>query len=144
MGDELRGSMYMKVFGNELRYMNFQGLDSLMSNKNFNIIDMMMQLAKENSYQFTHSTMFLDTSIIIPTSSGFPMNLTVNGTATIDLQASGKIDVMKMAQSNPNLDIHGLIRPSSAVEVSSSMSVDAFVTKIGTKMVSTMHSRTAI
>ena len=33
---------------------------------------------------------------------------------------------------------------SSAVEVSSSMCVDAFVTKVGIKMVSTMHSRTSV
>ena len=99
----------MKVFGNELRYMNFQGLDSLLLSNNFNIIDVLTKLSKENSYQFTHSTTFLDSSIIIPTSSGFPMNLTVNGTATIDLQANGKVDLMKLAQSN--LDIHGLIRP---------------------------------
>ena len=111
MMDELRGSVYLKVFGNELRYMNFQDLDSLRDGNNINIIDMMMKLAKENSYQFTHSTMFLDSSFVIPTCSGFPLNLMVNGTATIDLQASGKFDVMKMAQTKPTLDIHGIIRP---------------------------------
>lgn len=109
--EELRGSMYLKVFGNELRYMNFQGLDSLLSQKNFNVLDMLIKLSKENDYQYTHSAMFMDSSMIVPTSSGFPLNLTVNGTATIDLKASGKMDVMKLTSSPPTLDIHGTIRP---------------------------------
>lgn len=109
--EELRGSLYMRVFGNELRYMNFQGLDSLIANNNFNFIDMLMKLSKDNDYQFSQSMMILDSRIIVPTSSGFPLNLTVNGTATVDMKASGKMDVMKMSSSPPSLDIHGIVRP---------------------------------
>ena len=109
--DELRGSLYMRVFGNELRYMNFKGLDSLLSQDSFNFLEVLMKLSKENDYQFTHSTMFMDSTLIIPTSSGFPLNLTVNGSATIDMKASGMVDVMKMASSPRSLDIHGIIRP---------------------------------
>lgn len=105
--EELRGSLYIRVFGNELRFMNFQGLDSLFSKNSFNILDMMMKLSKENNYQYTQSSMFVDSSVIVPTSSGFPLNLTVNGTATVDLKASGKMDVMKL----PTMDISGIIRP---------------------------------
>jgi hypothetical protein len=105
--EELRGSLYLRVFGNELRYMNFQGLDSLFSQNSFNILDIMMKLSKEGDYQYTHSSMFMDSSVIVPTSSGFPLNLTVNGTATVDFKASGKIDVMKL----PTMDIRGIIRP---------------------------------
>lgn len=109
--EELRGSLYMRVFGNELRYMNFKGIDSLISRENFNFIDMLMKLSKDNDYSFTQSSMFMDTSIIIPTSAGFPMNLTVNGTATVDIKASGKMDIMKLAASPPSLDINGIIQP---------------------------------
>lgn len=109
--DELRGSLYMRVFGNELRYMNFQGLDSMFSQKSFNFLDMIMKLTKENDYQYTQSAMFMDSSVIVPTSSGFPISLTVNGTATVDIKASGKMDIMKLTSSPPTLDIHGVIRP---------------------------------
>ena len=109
--DDLRGSLYMRVFGNELRYMNFQGLDSLMSQDSFNFLELLMKLSKDNDYQFTHSSMFMDSTVVVPTSSGFPLNLTVNGTSTIDLKASGKMDVMKLSSSPPTMDIHGIIRP---------------------------------
>ena len=105
--DQLRAAMYMRVFGNELRYMNIHGLDSLLSGSNFNVLEMLIQLSKNNDYTFTHSTMFLDSSMIIPTGSGFPMNLTVNGTATVDLKLKGKMDL----RSPPAVDIEGLIQP---------------------------------
>ena len=109
--DDLRGSLYLRVFGNELRYMNFNGLDSLMSQNNINFLDVLMKLANENDYEYSHSTILMDSTIVIPTSSGFPLSLTVNGTATVDLKASGKVDIMKLASSPRSLDIHGLIKP---------------------------------
>lgn len=109
--DELRGSLYMRVFGNELRYMNFKGIDSMISKESFNFIDMLMKLTKDNDYTFSQSSMFMHSSIIIPTSAGFPMNLSVNGTATIDLKASGKMDIMKLTTNPPSLDINGIIQP---------------------------------
>ena len=109
--DELRGSLYMRVFGNELRYMNFEGLDSLLQSNSFNFLDMLMKVSKENEYHYSHSTMFMDSSLMIPTYSGFPMNLTVNGIATVDMKASGKVDVMKMASRPRGMDIHGMLKP---------------------------------
>lgn len=109
--DDLRGSLYMRVFGNELRYMHFQGLDSLVSKNNFNFLDMLMNMNKDNDYQYTHSTVFLDSTFSIPTSSGFPISLTCNGTATVDMKASGKMDVLKLTSSPATLDINGIIRP---------------------------------
>jgi hypothetical protein len=55
--------------------------------------------------------MFLDSSIIIPTISGFPLNLTVDGSATIDVEASGKMDLRKLATNPPSLSINGYIKP---------------------------------
>ena len=105
--DDLKAAMYMRVFGNELRYMNIQGLDGLLSGPNLNILEMVTQLSKDSDYTMTHSMMFLDSSMIIPTGSGFPMNLTVNGTATMDLKLKGKMDF----KSLPTVDIDGMIQP---------------------------------
>lgn len=109
--DDLRGSLYVRVFGNEIRYMNFKGINSLLSQNNINFLDILMKLADDNDYQYSQSTMFMDSNVVIPTSSGFPLNLTVNGTVTVDLKASGKMDIMKLASSPPTLDVNGIIRP---------------------------------
>jgi hypothetical protein len=90
--EELKGSMYMRIFGNELRYINSDDIKTLLDGKNFNILDFIINLSKEQDYSFTQSFMFLDTSVVIPTISGFPLNISVDGSATIDLQASGKMD----------------------------------------------------
>lgn len=109
--DELRGSLYLRIFGNEISYLNFEGMESLLSQNSINFIDILMKLASDNDYEFTQSTMFMDSNVIIPTSSGFPLTLSVNGTATVDLKATGKMDVMKLASSPPTLDVKGIIRP---------------------------------
>jgi len=110
--DELRGSLYLRVFGNEMQYMNFRGLKNMPFGSNtFNFLDILTKLTNEDEYQFTHSAMFMDSSITVPTCAGFPLTLTVNGTATVDLKASGKMDVRKMTSLPPSMDIHGIIRP---------------------------------
>ncbi|VDI44373.1 Hypothetical predicted protein [Mytilus galloprovincialis] len=142
--EEFKGSMYLRIFGNELQYINTDDIKSLIEGQNFNILDFIINLAKEQDYSFTQSFMFLDTSLIIPTMAGFPLNISLDGSATIDLQASGKMD-LRQIQSNPmTVSIDGKIRPSAALEVTSLMSVDAFVTKAGMKMVSSVNSASAV
>ena len=54
---------------------------------------------------------FLDTEMTVPTSSGLPLSLTVKGTATVDLKASGKVDLRKVSAKPRSLQIDGEIRP---------------------------------
>ncbi|KAL3871442.1 hypothetical protein ACJMK2_039441 [Sinanodonta woodiana] len=139
--DQLKGSLYMRVFGNELRYMSFNGQQLTGTGQDFDIFEMIKKISKGGDYTLSESFMFLDSSVIIPTSAGFPLNFTVNGTATVELKANGKFDIRKLSS---DLEISGLIQPSGAIELSSTMSVDAFVTKSGLKMVSTLHTSSAL
>lgn len=107
MKDKLKASVYLKVFGNELQYMNLAGPGSTMFD-DFNILDFFIKLAKNKDYSISRSLMFLDSTMIVPTISGLPLNLTVNGTATIDLKASGRMDLRK---PSTNLLIDGTIQP---------------------------------
>lgn len=109
--EELKGSMYMRIFGNELQYINSDDIKTLLDGKNFNILDFIINLSKEQDYSFTQSFMFLDTSVVIPTISGFPLNISVDGSATIDLQASGKMDLRQFSSNPRSLSIDGKIKP---------------------------------
>ena len=109
--EELKGSMYLRIFGNELHYINSDDVKSLIEGKNFNILDFLINLAKEQDYSLTHSFMFLDTSVIVPTISGFPLNISIDGSATIDLQASGKMDLRQFSSNPRTLSINGKIQP---------------------------------
>jgi len=109
--EELKGSMYMRIFGNELQYINSDDIKTLLDGKNFNILDFIINLSKEQDYSFTQSFMFLDTSVVIPTISGFPLNISVDGSATIDLQASGKMDLRQFSSNPRSVSIDGKIKP---------------------------------
>lgn len=137
-------SYYVRIFGNEIRAgdlfsFNLDGLKS-----RFNFLDWLIELAKDHRIDFTKNFHFLDTSIAIPTGTGFPIKLSAEGTATVALTANGKIDIRQMLSSPSVFDISGSIRPSAAIEIRGEMGVDAFVAKTGLKMVNTMHSSTIL
>ncbi|XP_046338509.2 uncharacterized protein LOC124119888 [Haliotis rufescens] len=141
---DMKGDIYMKFFGNEMYYGHFKGVDPIASVKNFNFLDLLIKMSKKHDYSFTQSMMILDSSMIIPTSSGLPLNLNVNGTGTIDLQASGEVDLRNMMASPRSLLIDGIIKPSGSIKIAGTMSMDAFVTKTGLRVVNTWHSSTAL
>lgn len=56
---------------------------------------------------------FLDSSLTVPTAAGLPLTLSVNGTAVVDVKASGKMDLRKVSKSPRSVHIDGEIRPRS-------------------------------
>ncbi|CAG2186503.1 unnamed protein product [Mytilus edulis] len=109
--DLLKGDLYMRVFGNELLFTRFTGLSDITDGKSINILDILTALAKKQEYSFTQSYVFLDSSVIIPTMAGFPLNLTIDGSATVDLRASGKMDLTKITDRSPSLSLDGYMKP---------------------------------
>ncbi|XP_012938169.2 apolipophorins-like [Aplysia californica] len=83
-------------------------------------------------------------SMIIPSVAGLPIHFDVNGTGTVDLVLSGKMDLRKLGSSPRSLDIDGEVRPSAAIEITGTMFVDAMVTKTGLRMRNTLHTSTAL
>ena len=53
--DELKGSGFARIFGNELVYNRFQGIQSLTSGKTFNLLDFLIKLSRDHDYSFTQS-----------------------------------------------------------------------------------------
>ncbi|KAK7094147.1 hypothetical protein V1264_007812 [Littorina saxatilis] len=142
--DDLKGSMYMRMFGNEMTFQRFQGLQSITSATSFNMLDFLIKLSKDHDISMTHSMEFLDTEMTVPTSVGLPLSLTVKGTATMDLKASGKMDLRKVSAQPRSLTIDGEFRPSGAVRVSGTMSVDAMVSRAALHVTGTLHSSSAL
>lgn len=109
--DELKGSIYASVFGNELLSSRFQGINSLVSGKTFNVLDFLIKLSKDHDFSFTQSLQLLDSSMTVPTASGLPLTLSINATATVDVRAVGKMDLRKVSSSPRSLQIDGELRP---------------------------------
>lgn len=102
--------MSLKIFGNELRYWDLTDFTNI-EKDDFNILDLLIELAKEREVEWSRSAMFLDSEITIPTVLGLPLKLSVNGTATVDMKLGGKIDLRQIAVSPNSMDINGYIKP---------------------------------
>ena len=53
--DELKGSLYMRMFGNEMSFQRFQGLQSFTTATSFNMLDFLIKLSKDHDVSMTQS-----------------------------------------------------------------------------------------
>ncbi|XP_068221439.1 uncharacterized protein [Palaemon carinicauda] len=137
--DEPEGSYYMRVFGNELHYNHFHGLENIMKTSGAtNPLEFLMDMARKGNVDYSKSYQMFDTHYVIPTVSGLPLAVTAKGTATIGIQVNGNFNI----QNIKNVDIEGHINPSAAVEINGLMAVDAHVTRTGLKIKSNLHTST--
>lgn len=142
--DSTQLSYYLRVFGNEIKSGDIYNLNIDEIKSKFNVLDLLVQLAQDRSVDFTRNFAFLDTDVAIPTGVGMPLRLGVEATATVALNARGKIDVRKMLSSPSTFDISGSIRPSVAVEIQGEFGVDAQVTRTRLRVSNTIHSSTLL
>jgi len=140
--DRLRGSMAFKIFGQEVGF--FELFGNSKSAEGINFLDVLIKLANHQEMEWSKNFMFLDTTVIIPTITGLPLELSVNGTASLALKAKGKMDIRRMVSWPTTFDIDGSLQPSGSVEISAMMGVDAFYSRYGMKMVSNVHSSTQL
>jgi hypothetical protein len=137
-------SVYTRVFGNELYYTQLHGLKEMIhtihGTSSFNVFKKIVQ---ERDIDFTKSLVLIDGSYMIPTCIGFPLNLALNGSATVGLKLRGYANVKDLFIHN-SVDIEGSVTPSAAIEFAGTMAVDATVTKAGIRLVNTLHTNTHI
>ncbi|KAK3927268.1 Apolipophorin, partial [Frankliniella fusca] len=85
---EPHGELYARVFGNEMHYSRFHGLQELAENTDSFAHPMrtLLALLRRSEVDVTKSFVFLDAAYTLPTASGMPLELTANGSATLGLQ----------------------------------------------------------
>ena len=108
--DDLQGSAYLRMFGNDMKYIDFKDMKTK-KGQEFNILDFLIKLAQEHKIDMSRSYMFLDSTVTVPTAAGLPLKLAVNGTATVRMQIEGKMDLRKLGTSPRSVDIDGSIKP---------------------------------
>lgn len=141
---EPSASMYTRVFGNELYYTQLHELKEMINTiRDVSSFSIVKKLTQERDIDFTKSLVLIDGSYIIPTCVGFPLNLALNGSATVGLKLNGYANVKDLFTLN-SIDIEGSLTPSAAVEFAGTMAVDATVTKAGIRLVNRLHTNTYI
>ena len=142
--DKPKASMYVKMFGNEIRYDDLHDFDLESLKDKYNYLDWIMKLSENQEHVFTKNNMVLDVVVCVPTIAGMPLKLTSEGASTIQMKTSGHFDVRGLMRNPKKLDIQGSLEPSAAVTVSSVMGIDAYITQTGLKMVETLHTSTVV
>ena len=105
----MKASYEMKLFGNLMRYgvVNSDDLKAGMPN----YLDLLIWLANDKSINLHKNIKFLDASFAIPTAIGMPLRMRVEGTASVQVQISGKADLRQIMTKPHSIDINGAIKP---------------------------------
>lgn len=141
---EPSASVYTRVFGNELYYTQLHGLKEVIHTiRDASSLSVVKKMMQERDIDFTKSLVLIDGSYVIPTCIGLPLNLALNGSATVSLKLHGYAN-MKDLFTLSSVDIEGSVTPSAAIEFAGTMAVDATVTKAGIRLVNTLHTNTYI
>ncbi|XP_076066631.1 uncharacterized protein LOC143039997 [Oratosquilla oratoria] len=139
--DEPSGSLYLRLFGNEMYYKHFHGLADLFKSSDYsNPMDLLTDLVRKGNVDYLKSFSIIDTEFSLSSISGLPITLKLNGTATVGLKMSGTFQ----PRSLKNINIQGDFQPSASIQLAGSQYIDAFVARSGVKMVSTLHTSTSI
>lgn len=144
LGKEPSASLYTRVFGNELQYAQFHGFEEVISSlSDVTTFDVVRRITQQKDIDFAKSIVIIDGSYMIPTCIGLPMNLALNGSATVGFKLQGHANIKDLFTLN-SIDIEGSVAPSAAVEFAGTMAVDATITKAGVRLVNTLHTNTYI
>nr|KAI8754502.1 apolipophorins-like isoform X1 [Biomphalaria glabrata] len=135
--DMLTASLYLRMFGHELDFKHYNEKELLALRDQ--VPGKVTSKGVNQDISYSQSFMFLESQMTVPTIAGLPLTLSINGTASLDLQAKLESDVKKHTMK-ATFDI----KPSGAILVSGLMSINAGPTSTGLKMTSTLHTSTSV
>jgi len=118
--------------------------EQFLSNKLFSIFDKLIEGAKDHNIELTEPFTFLDDEFVIPTVSGLPLNLELEGTTVLSLQLNGKLDIPSLLKRNMNTDVRTRILPSAATTIRAKMSVGAGPVESGLQLEGKVHSASGV
>lgn len=133
-----------KAFGNEFAYFGLEELGGLIGEPvtKRTLLDTLMGQFGRQKVDVTKSFVFLDSSIKVPTILGLPLELSVNGTASLGLTAHTNVDLKDFRSMK--VAVEGKIYPSAVVEVIGAMTVNSFYTKYGLSLIGKVSSNSYI
>ncbi|XP_050023796.1 apolipophorins-like [Dermacentor andersoni] len=136
------GSLYFRMFGNELSWLELPTMDDIANFANgVQTNSWLDQIMSKKQNDIARSAMLVDTTVTVPTVTGFPFRIDLKATVTGGLKTDGQIN---LANAPGDMLIEGFIKPSASIDMSGLMSIDAGVAKRGIRVSSTMHTSTAL
>ena len=107
-----RGNMYMRMFGRDLHYASFDGLDGLLTK----VSPVSLFGSGSPDLDFSRSSIFLDGKIVVPTLAGLPLDLDVNGTSAVSLKSQNKFELSNLFKSG-DASLEVKLYPTATLQV---------------------------
>lgn len=147
VGTALDLDLSVKLFGSEVIFATInEGLETLtpdaIVDKIFDQLDAGLEKAKSFEHTFGGHIQFLDIETAYPTSLGFPLKLSLIGSAVAQVAASSNVDVRRVLQDPTNAKVAVKLVPSANVELIGSFVIDAHSVETGLQLVSNLHTAT--
>ncbi|XP_053326459.1 uncharacterized protein LOC128501125 [Spea bombifrons] len=137
---ELQCGLSMKIFGNELSFMDCEGFRAKMKQYSLSMAGMAVKLLKGQEFQYHKRLSLATEAITFPALSGFPVQLSLNATASSNIKIKGTLDSKQQA----NFFINGYIKPSMLLQLSAQMGVVGTLGNIGLKWITGLKVTTSL
>ncbi|CAB3232890.1 unnamed protein product [Arctia plantaginis] len=144
--NELDLDIYVKLFGTDAVFL------SLGDGKGFDFDKIMKDImvfvnkgidgVKHFQQEVRANLLFLDAELIYPTSTGFPLKLDLIGAATGRFDVASNVDIRQILKSPQDSKIDVKLIPSTDIEITGALLVDADAVSTGLKVIVNLHSST--
>ncbi|XP_041983389.1 apolipophorins [Aricia agestis] len=144
--NELDLDIYIKLFGTDAVFLSLgddKGFDfSHWLDEALKMFNSGLDEMKRFQHDFRSHVLFLDAELAYPTSAGLPLKLDFVGSATGRLDIASSVDIRQILRNPENAKVDIKLVPSTDVEVSLVMMVDADCMATGLKVTNNLHSST--
>ncbi|XP_063790370.1 uncharacterized protein LOC134945174 [Pseudophryne corroboree] len=137
---ELRCGLSMKVFGNELIFLDCEGVRDTVRQYYLSLAGLAVKLLKGQEVQYNRRFSLAADSIIFPVISGFPVQLALNASASTNIKIRGNMDFRQQT----NFFLNGYIKPSASLQLSAQMGITGIVGKIGLTWVTGIRTMSSL
>ncbi|XP_071300797.1 uncharacterized protein [Agelaius tricolor] len=136
----LKCELSMKIFGNELSFLNCEDFRKQMKHYSLNLAELAVKLLKGQEVQFNKRMSLATEELQFPAISGFPVQLAVNASAAINIKIKGNADFKQQS----NFFLNGYIKPSAFVQLSVQMGIVGTLGQAGLKWLTGMRTSTSL
>ncbi|XP_043484877.1 apolipophorins [Leptopilina heterotoma] len=141
--DNPKISLGYRVFGNELKFAMLEGDEEIRKKlASFNPLAKIKQILSGKEIHYENTAMLLDSSYVIPTTSGVPVRLDLTGSAAYNFKLSGLLNSNRL--NFGELEMIGSIAPSVSLDITGTMTADSFYKSAGIKLRTNIYSTSAV
>ncbi|KAM4632572.1 uncharacterized protein O3C94_019109 [Discoglossus pictus] len=137
---ELRCAVSVKVFGNELIFLDCDGVRDRLRHLSLSMAGLAVRLLKGQEVQYNKRFILATEEVTFPTLSGFPVQLSLNATASTTIKIRGNMDFKQQS----NFFINGYIKPSALIQLSAQMGTVGVIGKVGLKWVTGVKAMSSL